>query len=84
MVGLETNFESTTPIPRHVETKTISLRSRPRPRPQKIGLETYIIAFEKGERIEIGRYNLPLLYIGVTLRILNFDGKALFEIFYNY
>ena len=44
MFGLETNFESTRPIPRHVETKTktISLSSRPRPRPrsQKIGLET--------------------------------------------
>ena len=40
MIGLETNFESTRPIPHHVETKTISLSSRPRQRPQKIGLET--------------------------------------------
>ena len=31
MFGLETNFESTRPIPYHVETKTISLSSRPRP-----------------------------------------------------
>ena len=44
MFGLETNFESTRPIPHHVETKIISLSSRPRPRPQKIGLETYITA----------------------------------------
>ena len=42
MLGLETNFETTRPIPHHIETKTISLSSRPRPRPipQKIGLET--------------------------------------------
>ena len=38
MFGLETNFESTRPIPYHVETKIISLISRPRP--QKIGFET--------------------------------------------
>ena len=46
MFGLETNFESTRPIPHNVETKTktisLSSRPRPRPRPQKIGLETYI------------------------------------------
>ena len=42
MFGLETDFESTRPIPHHVETKNIRLSSRPRPRPQKIGLETYI------------------------------------------
>ena len=40
MFGLETNFESTRPIPHHVETKTERLSSRPRSRPQKIGLET--------------------------------------------
>ena len=40
MFGLETNFESTRPIPHHIETKTISLGSRPRP--QKIGLGTYM------------------------------------------
>ena len=44
MFGLETNFESTRPIPHHVETmtKTERLSSRPRSRPQKIGLEIYI------------------------------------------
>ena len=42
MFGLETNFESTRPIPHYVETKTkiISLSSIPRPRLEKIGLET--------------------------------------------
>ena len=50
MFGLETNFESTRPIPHHVETKYINLssRPRPRPRPQKIGLETYITATYTG------------------------------------
>ena len=52
MFGLETNFESTRPLPHHVETKTISLSSgpRPKPRPQKIGLDTYITAAEYGFR----------------------------------
>ena len=40
MFGLETNFESTRPMPHHIETKIISPSSRPRPRPKKIGLET--------------------------------------------
>ena len=46
LFGRETYFESTRPIPHHVETVTISLSSRPRPssrpKPQKIGHETYI------------------------------------------
>ena len=44
MLGLETNVERTRPIPHQLETKTMSLGSRPRskPRPQEIGFETYI------------------------------------------
>ena len=46
--GLETNFESARPIPHHVETKTISLSSRPRS--QKIGLETGLETYITGRQ----------------------------------
>ena len=53
MFSLATNFESTRPIPHHVETDTAPCRdqdykpkfeteTKHEPRPQKIGLETYI------------------------------------------
>ena len=41
MFGRETNFESTIPIPHHVETRTKTTSLSSRPRPLKIGLETY-------------------------------------------